>query len=108
MNEDDGEDVTPRTFIHTPSGPTMQKPSGLKPPGRGGKHSSPVGRTSTGSAAVSAAAVATGSKEGAWGRRWWVRGRAWGVLLLEEPLGGGLTVHGSSPFCPAAILLIVN
>uniref|UniRef100_A0ABI8A3C4 CAP-Gly domain containing linker protein 2 n=1 Tax=Felis catus TaxID=9685 RepID=A0ABI8A3C4_FELCA len=42
----------------------MQKPSGLKPPGRGGKHSSPVGRTSTGSAAVSAAAVATGSKEG--------------------------------------------
>ncbi|XP_040312112.1 CAP-Gly domain-containing linker protein 2 isoform X1 [Herpailurus yagouaroundi] len=42
----------------------MQKPSGLKPPGRGGKHSSPVGRTSTGSAAVPAAAVATGSKEG--------------------------------------------
>nr|XP_023411790.1 CAP-Gly domain-containing linker protein 2 isoform X6 [Loxodonta africana] len=42
----------------------MQKPSGLKPPGRGGKHSSPVGRTSTGSASASAAAVATGSKEG--------------------------------------------
>uniref|UniRef100_A0A5F9CDH9 CAP-Gly domain containing linker protein 2 n=1 Tax=Oryctolagus cuniculus TaxID=9986 RepID=A0A5F9CDH9_RABIT len=49
----------------------MQKPSGLKPPGRGGKHSSPVGRTSTGSAsgaaaaaAVTAAATATGSKEG--------------------------------------------
>ncbi|XP_064449168.1 CAP-Gly domain-containing linker protein 2 isoform X2 [Mirounga angustirostris] len=41
----------------------MQKPSGLKPPGRGGKHSSPVGRTSTGSASVSAAA-ATSSKEG--------------------------------------------
>ncbi|XP_045141064.1 CAP-Gly domain-containing linker protein 2 isoform X2 [Echinops telfairi] len=40
----------------------MQKPSGLKPPGRGGKHSSPVGRASTGSA--SGAAVATGSKEG--------------------------------------------
>ncbi|XP_039111140.1 CAP-Gly domain-containing linker protein 2 isoform X2 [Hyaena hyaena] len=44
----------------------MQKPSGLKPPGRGGKHSSPVGRTSTGAASVSAAAAtaATGSKEG--------------------------------------------
>uniref|UniRef100_A0A8C0N7W1 CAP-Gly domain-containing protein n=1 Tax=Canis lupus familiaris TaxID=9615 RepID=A0A8C0N7W1_CANLF len=42
----------------------MQKPSGLKPPGRGGKHSSPMGRTSTGSASMSAAAVATGSKEG--------------------------------------------
>uniref|UniRef100_A0A8C9DRG9 CAP-Gly domain containing linker protein 2 n=1 Tax=Prolemur simus TaxID=1328070 RepID=A0A8C9DRG9_PROSS len=46
----------------------MQKPSGLKPPGRGGKHSSPVGRTSTGSASASAsasaAAAATGSKEG--------------------------------------------
>ncbi|XP_032728303.1 CAP-Gly domain-containing linker protein 2 isoform X1 [Lontra canadensis] len=42
----------------------MQKPSGLKPPGRGGKHSSPVGRTSTGSASVSAAAAATSSKEG--------------------------------------------
>uniref|UniRef100_A0A2I3H7F4 CAP-Gly domain containing linker protein 2 n=1 Tax=Nomascus leucogenys TaxID=61853 RepID=A0A2I3H7F4_NOMLE len=41
----------------------MQKPSGLKPPGRGGKHSSPMGRTSTGSAS-SSAAVATGSKEG--------------------------------------------
>ncbi|XP_011850628.1 PREDICTED: CAP-Gly domain-containing linker protein 2 [Mandrillus leucophaeus] len=41
----------------------MQKPSGLKPPGRGGKHSSPMGRTSTGSASSSAAA-ATGSKEG--------------------------------------------
>ncbi|XP_049645449.1 CAP-Gly domain-containing linker protein 2 [Suncus etruscus] len=40
----------------------MQKPSGLKPPGRGGKHSSPVGRTSTGS--TSSAATATGSKEG--------------------------------------------
>lgn len=42
----------------------MQKPSGLKPPGRGGKHSSPMGRTSAGSAAASAAAAATGSKEG--------------------------------------------
>ncbi|XP_020020042.1 CAP-Gly domain-containing linker protein 2 isoform X2 [Castor canadensis] len=42
----------------------MQKPSGLKPPGRGAKHSSPVGRTSTGSASSSAAPVATGSKEG--------------------------------------------
>ncbi|KAI5945410.1 CAP-Gly domain-containing linker protein 2 [Manis javanica] len=42
----------------------MQKPSGLKPPGRGGKHSSPVGRTSTGSASTSAVAAATGSKEG--------------------------------------------
>ncbi|XP_014652045.1 PREDICTED: CAP-Gly domain-containing linker protein 2 [Ceratotherium simum simum] len=42
----------------------MQKPSGLKPPGRGGKHSSPVGRTSTGSTSASATAVATGSKEG--------------------------------------------
>uniref|UniRef100_A0A2K5IER3 CAP-Gly domain-containing protein n=1 Tax=Colobus angolensis palliatus TaxID=336983 RepID=A0A2K5IER3_COLAP len=41
----------------------MQKPSGLKPPGRGGKHSSPMGRTSTGSASSSAAAT-TGSKEG--------------------------------------------
>uniref|UniRef100_A0A2K5Q2P1 CAP-Gly domain containing linker protein 2 n=1 Tax=Cebus imitator TaxID=2715852 RepID=A0A2K5Q2P1_CEBIM len=41
----------------------MQKPSGLKPPGRGGKHSSPMGRTSTGSAS-SSAATATGSKEG--------------------------------------------
>uniref|UniRef100_A0A2R9C3G0 CAP-Gly domain containing linker protein 2 n=1 Tax=Pan paniscus TaxID=9597 RepID=A0A2R9C3G0_PANPA len=41
----------------------MQKPSGLKPPGRGGKHSSPMGRTSTGSAS-SSAAVATSSKEG--------------------------------------------
>ncbi|XP_070422557.1 CAP-Gly domain-containing linker protein 2 isoform X1 [Equus przewalskii] len=42
----------------------MQKPSGLKPPGRGGKHSSPMGRTSTGSPSASAAAAATGSKEG--------------------------------------------
>uniref|UniRef100_A0A8D2DWY7 CAP-Gly domain containing linker protein 2 n=1 Tax=Sciurus vulgaris TaxID=55149 RepID=A0A8D2DWY7_SCIVU len=42
----------------------MQKPSGLKPPGRGGKHSSPVGRTSTGSTSASAAAVTTSSKEG--------------------------------------------
>uniref|UniRef100_A0A8C2YLG4 CAP-Gly domain containing linker protein 2 n=1 Tax=Chinchilla lanigera TaxID=34839 RepID=A0A8C2YLG4_CHILA len=42
----------------------MQKPSGLKPPGRGGKHSSPMGRTSTGSASGSATAAATGSKEG--------------------------------------------
>ncbi|XP_006155051.2 LOW QUALITY PROTEIN: CAP-Gly domain-containing linker protein 2 [Tupaia chinensis] len=42
----------------------MQKPSGLKPPGRGGKHSSPVGRTSTGSASASAVSAATGSKEG--------------------------------------------
>lgn len=42
----------------------MQKPSGLKPPGRGGKHSSPVGRASTGSASSSAAAAAAGSKEG--------------------------------------------
>ncbi|XP_029802864.1 CAP-Gly domain-containing linker protein 2 isoform X1 [Suricata suricatta] len=44
----------------------MQKPSGLKPPGRGGKHSSPVGRASPGTAAVTAAAAtaATGSKEG--------------------------------------------
>ncbi|XP_036265177.1 CAP-Gly domain-containing linker protein 2 isoform X6 [Pipistrellus kuhlii] len=42
----------------------MQKPSGLKPPGRGGKHSSPMGRTSAGSAAASATAAATGSKEG--------------------------------------------
>ncbi|XP_036136121.1 CAP-Gly domain-containing linker protein 2 isoform X1 [Molossus molossus] len=42
----------------------MQKPSGLKPPGRGGKHSSPMGRTSTGSASASATAAATGSKEG--------------------------------------------
>uniref|UniRef100_A0A8D0PXW2 CAP-Gly domain-containing protein n=1 Tax=Sus scrofa TaxID=9823 RepID=A0A8D0PXW2_PIG len=43
----------------------MQKPSGLKPPGRGGKHSSPMGRTSTGSTSASAAATtATGSKEG--------------------------------------------
>lgn len=49
----------------------MQKPSGLKPPGRGGKHSSPVGRTSTGSPSASAAAAATGSKEGAWGQGWW-------------------------------------
>ncbi|XP_054990368.1 CAP-Gly domain-containing linker protein 2 isoform X2 [Sorex araneus] len=40
----------------------MQKPSGLKPPGRGGKHSSPVGRSSTGS--TSATATASGSKEG--------------------------------------------
>ena len=46
----------------------MQKPSGLKPPGRGGKHSSPMGRTSTGSTSASAAATtATGSKEGAQG-----------------------------------------
>ncbi|KAM6157108.1 CAP-Gly domain-containing linker protein 2 isoform 2-T2 [Erethizon dorsatum] len=42
----------------------MQKPSGLKPPGRGGKHSSPMGRTSTGSASGSATVAATGSKEG--------------------------------------------
>ncbi|XP_036163920.1 CAP-Gly domain-containing linker protein 2 isoform X5 [Myotis myotis] len=42
----------------------MQKPSGLKPPGRGGKHSSPMGRTSAGSASASATAAATGSKEG--------------------------------------------
>nr|XP_044999343.1 CAP-Gly domain-containing linker protein 2 isoform X1 [Jaculus jaculus] len=42
----------------------MQKPSGLKPPGRGGKHSSPVGRPSTGSSSSSVAAVASGSKEG--------------------------------------------
>ncbi|XP_042543982.1 CAP-Gly domain-containing linker protein 2 isoform X1 [Dipodomys spectabilis] len=43
----------------------MQKPSGLKPPGRGGKHSSPMGRTSTGSASsASPSAATTGSKEG--------------------------------------------
>ncbi|XP_012925943.1 CAP-Gly domain-containing linker protein 2 isoform X2 [Heterocephalus glaber] len=42
----------------------MQKPSGLKPPGRGGKHSSPMGRTSTGSASGSTIAGATSSKEG--------------------------------------------
>ncbi|XP_032460059.1 CAP-Gly domain-containing linker protein 2 isoform X3 [Phocoena sinus] len=42
----------------------MQKPSGLKPPGRGGKHSSPMGRTSTGSTSASATVTATGSKEG--------------------------------------------
>ncbi|KAL1768320.1 CAP-Gly domain-containing linker protein 2 isoform X2 [Sigmodon hispidus] len=41
----------------------MQKPSGLKPPGRGGKHSSPVGRPSIGSASSSVVA-ASGSKEG--------------------------------------------
>ncbi|XP_074120144.1 CAP-Gly domain-containing linker protein 2 isoform X1 [Sminthopsis crassicaudata] len=39
----------------------MLKPSGLKIPNRGGKHSSPVGRTSSGS---SSAVAATGSKEG--------------------------------------------
>uniref|UniRef100_A0A8D0FVB8 CAP-Gly domain containing linker protein 2 n=1 Tax=Strix occidentalis caurina TaxID=311401 RepID=A0A8D0FVB8_STROC len=38
----------------------MLKPSGLKIPGRAGKHSSPVGRTS----GTTAAAVTTGSKEG--------------------------------------------
>ncbi|XP_024907284.1 CAP-Gly domain-containing linker protein 2 isoform X1 [Pteropus alecto] len=42
----------------------MQKPSGLKPPSRGGKHSSPMGRTSTGSTSASATVAATGSKEG--------------------------------------------
>ncbi|XP_055462010.1 CAP-Gly domain-containing linker protein 2 [Psammomys obesus] len=42
----------------------MQKPSGLKPPGRGGKHSSPVGRPSIGSASSSVVASASGSKEG--------------------------------------------
>ncbi|XP_059752320.1 CAP-Gly domain-containing linker protein 2 isoform X2 [Balaenoptera ricei] len=42
----------------------MQKPSGLKPPGRGGKHSSPMGRTSTGSTSASATVTAAGSKEG--------------------------------------------
>ncbi|XP_063090395.1 CAP-Gly domain-containing linker protein 2 isoform X4 [Cavia porcellus] len=42
----------------------MQKPSGLKPPGRGGKHSSPMGRTSTGSVSGSATVATTGSKEG--------------------------------------------
>ncbi|XP_020861314.1 CAP-Gly domain-containing linker protein 2 isoform X1 [Phascolarctos cinereus] len=39
----------------------MLKPSGLKIPNRGGKHSSPVGRTSSGS---SSAVATTGSKEG--------------------------------------------
>ncbi|XP_074045476.1 CAP-Gly domain-containing linker protein 2 isoform X1 [Macrotis lagotis] len=39
----------------------MLKPSGLKIPNRGGKHSSPVGRTSSGS---SSAVTTTGSKEG--------------------------------------------
>ncbi|XP_050177621.1 CAP-Gly domain-containing linker protein 2 isoform X3 [Myiozetetes cayanensis] len=38
----------------------MLKPSGLKIPGRAGKHSSPVGRTS----GTTTAAVTTGSKEG--------------------------------------------
>lgn len=38
----------------------MLKPSGLKIPGRAGKHSSPVGRAS----GTTAAAVTTGSKEG--------------------------------------------
>ncbi|XP_043387053.1 CAP-Gly domain-containing linker protein 2 isoform X4 [Chelonia mydas] len=38
----------------------MLKPSGLKIPGRAGKHSSPVGRTS----GTAAAAATTGSKEG--------------------------------------------
>ncbi|XP_057620761.1 CAP-Gly domain-containing linker protein 2 isoform X1 [Chionomys nivalis] len=42
----------------------MQKPSGLKPPGRGGKHSSPVGRPSIGSASSSVVVPASGSKEG--------------------------------------------
>ena len=44
----------------------MQKPSGLKPPGRGGKHSSPMGRMSIGSTSASAAATTTDtcSKEG--------------------------------------------
>lgn len=42
----------------------MQKPSGLKPPGRGGKHSSPVGRPSVGSASSSVVASTSGSKEG--------------------------------------------
>lgn len=38
----------------------MLKPSGLKIPGRAGKHSSPMGRAS----GTTAAAVTTGSKEG--------------------------------------------
>jgi len=38
----------------------MLKPSGLKIPGRAGKHSSPVGRAS----GTTAATVTTGSKEG--------------------------------------------
>lgn len=38
----------------------MLKPSGLKIPGRAGKHSSPVGRAS----GTTTAAVTTGSKEG--------------------------------------------
>ncbi|ERE75125.1 CAP-Gly domain-containing linker protein 2, partial [Cricetulus griseus] len=42
----------------------MQKPSGLKPPGRGGKHTNPVGRPSIGSTSSSVVASASGSKEG--------------------------------------------
>ncbi|KAM4820683.1 CAP-Gly domain-containing linker protein 2 isoform 1-T2 [Thomomys bottae] len=43
----------------------MQKPSGLKPPGRSGKHSSPMGRSSTSStSSASPSSAATGSKEG--------------------------------------------
>nr|KAF6489080.1 CAP-Gly domain containing linker protein 2 [Molossus molossus] len=63
----------------------MQKPSGLKPPGRGGKHSSPMGRTSTGSASASATAAATGSKEGS-------------EIVLEDPAPSAPQNHALQPF----------
>lgn len=64
MSDHGGEHVTGTDLPCPPSGTAMQKPSGLKPPGRGGKHSSPMGRTSTGSTSASTTVAATGSKEG--------------------------------------------
>lgn len=98
-----------RALIHPLSGTIMQKPSGLKPPSRGGKHSSPMGRTSTGSTSASATAAATGSKEGAQGQGWKGEGLGGAVDFLEEPLCGQPGGHQyRSSFCLAVIALQIN
>lgn len=70
-----GEHLKPwRYWSDIQEAANMLKPSGLKIPGRAGKHSSPVGRAS----GTTAAAVTTGSKEGkdsiqlgmSWPRLW--------------------------------------
>uniref|UniRef100_A0A8D1TCW3 CAP-Gly domain-containing protein n=1 Tax=Sus scrofa TaxID=9823 RepID=A0A8D1TCW3_PIG len=86
--------------------PTMQKPSGLKPPGRGGKHSSPMGRMSIGSTSASAAVVEVGNEflgDFVVGEHVWVNGvkpgvvqylgetqfalGQWAGVVLDEPVG---------------------
>lgn len=98
-----------RALIHPLSGTTMQKPSGLKPPSRGGKHSSPMGRTSTGSTSASATVAATGSKEGAQGQGWKGEGPGRAVDFLEKPLCGQPGGHQyRRSFCLTVIPLKIN